>query len=181
MMVFKFLGQNITAKCLLKGRVALPAVAVFLGYCPLALPAQDAPLPQSNVSITVKVLNGKTGLPVWRESANIWIDDDPQMNPKTNLLGTVKIKIPGKAVQLTITPNWAHECRWDGKPNTKFGDSYSVAEILSTGVVSDNFCGATKVAPTPGVLVFYERPTTWKERWNTEWLTPYRTVTKALS
>ncbi len=117
------------------------------------------------MSITIEVLNGQTGKPVWRESPNIWIDKEPSINPYMNLHGKAKIKVSGSATQLWITPDLGHECRWRDGPSTKLTVSYSIAEILRTGVVSQNFCGAATIAPTPGVLVFYELPSTSRERW----------------
>lgn len=137
------------------------AVALLCCYYPLALGAQEA----TTASITIRVLNGKTGKPVWRESPNIWIDKEPSINPYTNLHGKAKIKVSHRDAQLRITPNFGHECRWKDGLNTNPMLSYSIAEILHTGVVSQNLCGAVAVAPTPGVLVFYELPSTWRERW----------------
>jgi len=117
------------------------------------------------VSITIKVLNGKTGKPVWRESPNIWIDKEPSINPYTNLHGKAKIKVSSRATQLWITPDFGHECRWKDGDSTKTTVPYSIAEILRTGVVSQNFCGAATIAPIPGVLLFYELPSTWQELW----------------
>lgn len=138
----------------------LLAIAVLFCY-PLALAAREA----TTVSITIKVLNGKTGKPVWRESPNIWIDKEPSINPYTNLLGKAKIKVSSSAIQLWITPDFGHECRWKDGPPTKTTVSYPIAEILRTGVVSQNSCGAATIPPTPGVLVFYELPSTWRELW----------------
>jgi hypothetical protein len=64
-----------------------------------------------------------------------------------------------------MTPDFGHECRWKDDPSTKTRVPYSIAEILRTGVVSQNFCGAAAIAPIPGVLVFYELPSTWRELW----------------
>lgn len=138
------------------------AITMLLCHYPLALTAQRA----ATVSIIIKVLNGKTGKPVWRESPNIWIDKDALIDPYTNLLGKAKIKVSSNAAQLWITPDFGHECRWKDGDNSKMTVSYSIAEILRTGVVSQNFCGAGTIAPTPGVLVFYELPSTWRELWN---------------
>jgi hypothetical protein len=114
----------------------------------------------SDVLITIKVLNGKSGKPVWRESANIYIDDSNEnINPRTDHHGEAKLRIPAGAQRIKISTNWGHECR----PVPPF-PSYAVSEILQKGVVTDNSCGAVTVSSIPGVLVFYERPSTWWER-----------------
>ena len=70
----------------------------------------------SDVLITIKVLNGKNGKPVWRESPNVYIGNSTEnINPRADRYGKTKVR-------------------------------------------------RIKVNPTPGVLVFYERPSTWWER-----------------
>lgn len=113
-----------------------------------------------DVLITIKVLNGKSGKPVWRESPNVYIGDSIQnVNPRTDRHGQAKLRIPANAETIKISPNWGHECRPVTTP-----PSYSVAEILQKGIVAQNSCGVATVSPMPGVLVFYERPSTWRER-----------------
>jgi hypothetical protein len=141
--------------------------AILSCYFWLAPALQQAePSSAAAVSITIKVLNGKTGKPVWRESPNIWVDKLPHINPYTSLRGVAKIRVAGDAALLTITPDWGHECRSNGDPSAKVEISYSVTEIIRTGVVGQNFCGVARVPPTPGILVLYELPSTWRERWN---------------
>ncbi len=117
-------------------------------------------------SITILVLNGVNGRSVWREEPNVWIDDEPRLTHKTNLFGKTKIEVPASAKELAISPNWGHECRGGDNPQARTNIRYSIAEILSTGVVALNLCGKFTRKPQPGVLVFYERPSTWKELWN---------------
>jgi len=121
------------------------------------------------VSITIKVFNGKTGRPVWRESPLIWIDKEAFISPYTNLRGKAKIKVSRGATQLRIMPDFGHECRWKDGDSSEMAVSYSIAEIRRTGVVSPNFFGAARIAPTPGVLIFYELPSTGRARWNGLW------------
>ena len=44
--------------------------------------------------------------------------------------------------------------------------AYNIDEILRTGIVGPNLCGAKTEAPTPGVLTIYVIPETFKELWN---------------
>ena len=114
----------------------------------------------SGVLITIKVLNGKSGKPVWRESPNIYIDDSNEnINPSTDHHGEAKLRIPASAQKIKISANWGHECR-----SVPPFPSYAVSEIFQKGIVTDNSCGTLTVSPIPGVLVFYERPSTWWER-----------------
>lgn len=122
--------------------------------------------PSPTVFITIVVLNGTNGRPVWRESPNIWVDDEERLNPKTDLLGKTRIEISSRANQIMISPNWGHECRGGDNPQATTAISYSVAEVLRSGVVTLNLCGKSTSKPKPGVLIFYERPSTFKELWN---------------
>ena len=112
------------------------------------------------MQITIKVLNGKNGKPVVLESPNVYVGDSiGNVNPHTDRHGQARLRIPTNAETIKISPNWGDECR---RATTL--PSYSIAEILQKGIVTENSCGASRVNPTPGVLVFYERPHTWWER-----------------
>lgn len=105
-------------------------------------------------------------MPVFRESPNIWVDNGEQLNPKTDLFGKTKIRVPSNANQIMISPNWGHECRGGDNPQAITHDRYSIAEVLRIGVVTLNLCGKFTRKPEPGVLIFYEKPSSFKELWN---------------
>ncbi|MBE7182672.1 MAG: hypothetical protein INR71_15945, partial [Terriglobus roseus] len=48
--------------------------------------------------------------------------------------------------------------------NTEKSERFSVAAILSTGVVAQNQCGKTTESPTPGQLTLYFRTMNVLER-----------------
>jgi len=147
--------------------LALTVVGCVAAHDTAVKPGHNVGSPPSpKVSITVVVLNGTNGNPVWRESPNIWVDGEPHINPRTDLLGKAKIEISSSANQIMISPNWGHECRGDDNPQATTDISYPVAEILRNGVVTLNLCGKSTRKPKPGVLIFYERPSTFKELWN---------------
>ena len=56
------------------------------------------------------------------------------------------------------------DCR--SKDLSPVADSYSLTDILKTGVVSPNYCGSSKTKPKPGVLVIYVTPSTFKQLWD---------------
>jgi hypothetical protein len=145
----------------------MPGMKASLCFC-LVLIGGLVATPQTShkVSITILVLNGANGRPVWGESPNIWVDDESRLNPRTNLLGKTKIYVSSDVNEIKISPNWGHECRGGDNPQARTDIRYSVAEVLRTGVVTLNLCGKSTRKPEPGVLIFYERPSTWKERWD---------------
>jgi hypothetical protein len=53
---------------------------------------------RSGVLITIKVLNGKNGRPVWRESPNVYIGNSTEnINPRTDRHGQANVRIPTNA------------------------------------------------------------------------------------
>lgn len=147
----------------------IPALFLTMVGCVPIHPTQSVQghnVPASQkVAITIVILNGANENPVWRESPNIWVDEEPRLNPKTDLRGKTKIEIPRTANHIMISPNWGHECRGGDNPQATTDISYSIDEILRTGIVTLNLCGKSTRTPEPGVLIFYERPSTLKEIW----------------
>ena len=135
-------------------------LALLFSFSPLATGQTAHNTAGSDVLITIKVLNGKSGKPVWRESPNVYIDNsNNNVNPRTDRHGVAKLRVPVNGQRIRVSPNWGHECR----PVATL-PAYSIAEILQKGVVAENSCGAATINPMPGVLVFYELPSTWWER-----------------
>ena len=127
--------------------------------------------PQSNeprpTRIVLKILNGKTGWPIWAELPNVWIGAatsplDPSL--KTNWRGEIKLNVPTIGPrELRFLPNWYADCRSFGDQIVGSKLKYSVDEILENGIVAENVCGKKRAKPTPGVLILYVRPRTWLE------------------
>ena len=107
--------------------------------------AQAQEIPRSKQEITVRVVDGVTGLPEWFEFPNIWIGSSTSpSNPRLNFLGEVQ-----------------NGYRGDVDKGRKF--RYSLDEILETGVVVENVCGWVHAKRQPGVIVFYVRHRTLAE------------------
>jgi|HubBroStandDraft_6_1064221.scaffolds.fasta_scaffold159516_3 hypothetical protein len=117
--------------------------------------------------VVLRILNGKTGLPVWAELPNVWLGGanspiDPP--PRTNLRGEIKLEMSDAGPrELRFLPNWYVDCRSTGDQMAGNKLKYSVDEILANGIVAENVCGMKRGKPTPGVLILYVRPRTWLE------------------
>jgi hypothetical protein len=117
--------------------------------------------------VVLRILNGKTGWPIWAELPNVWLGGanspiDPP--PRTNLRGEIKLEVPASGPhELRFLPNWYVDCRSSGDQMAGNKLKYSVDEILAEGIVAENVCGKPRAKPTPGVLTLYVRPRTWME------------------
>jgi len=117
--------------------------------------------------VALRILNGKTGWPVWVELPNVWLGGanspiDPP--PQTNLRGEIKLEVPAADLrELRFLPNWYVDCRSSDDQLAGNKLKYSIGEILAVGIVAENVCGKPRAKPTPGVLTLYVRPRTWTE------------------
>jgi hypothetical protein len=86
------------------------------------------------------------------------------VNPATNWTGEIVVDVTGAVPrELRFLPNWYADCRYEGDVQKGSQVKYSIAEILSNGVVGENVCGGRHAKPIPGVLVLYVRPRTLQE------------------
>jgi hypothetical protein len=146
-----------------------------------ALAAVSGSAQQANVGsatatekITIKLLNGKTGRPVWwrglayvRVGNAIGRTDLDSLSKRTNLLGEAEVNVSDADPPLVeIGVDFiSRDCRYAPKASVQ-PLIYSIYEIRAKGVVSDNYCGGPKRGPKPGVLMIYVIPSTFWELWN---------------
>jgi len=139
------------------------ALALLQGAVPTAHSGPTAPR-----HITLRLVNGKSGLPVWwLGSPHVSVGSNKvPIRRRTNLLGEETIDVTA-ADQPTISV-WVDfidkDCR--SKDFSRVPNTYSLTDILKTGVVSPNYCGSSKTQPKPGVLVIYVTPATFRELWD---------------
>jgi hypothetical protein len=125
-------------------------------------------------AITIKLLNGKTGRPVWwRGLAYVRVgrainrrDLDP-IDKRTNLVGEAKVEVSdANPSQVEVEVDFiSRDCRYSPQSQSN-SLIYSIDEIRAKGIVSENYCGGPKRAPKPGVLMIYVIPSTLRELWN---------------
>jgi hypothetical protein len=118
-----------------------------------------------SLSITIRILNGKTGKPVTDELPNIWFDDAKDAtNIPTNAKGEISLPIGTPEPQnIRFLPNHYVDCRYAKDRVGGMRLKMPLAEIVSKGVVAGNLCGKQHIDPTPGVLVMYVRKRTLME------------------
>jgi hypothetical protein len=133
--------------------------------CGSELSAQTRSRTDSRQKITVRIVDGVTGLPEWFEFPNIWIGArTDSRNPRLNARGEIQIDITEASPRtIGFLPNWYADCRYHGDIDTGREVRYSLDDILETGVVGNNVCGWFHAKPQPGVIVFYVRHRTFLE------------------
>jgi hypothetical protein len=124
--------------------------------------------------ITIKLLNGKTGRPLWwRGLASLRVGNmvnHRDVNPidkRTNLFGEAEVDVTDASPpQIEIGVNFiSRDCRYEPQSQSH-SLIYSIDEILTKGIVSDNYCGGSRRAPKPGLLMIYVIPSTTRELWS---------------
>jgi hypothetical protein len=132
----------------------------------------QTPLPVKQ-KITIKLLNGKTGRPVWwrglasvRVGSMIGRADCAAIDKRTDLVGEAKVDVTNaNPREITIGADFiSRDCRYTPQSQAR-SPIYSIDEIQAKGIVSDNYCGGPRRAPKPGVLMIYVIPSTLRELW----------------
>jgi hypothetical protein len=115
--------------------------------------------------LTVKVLDGVTGLPMWFEFPNVWIGSADDAVSRLDIKGEAQFEVSNaKPRVIRVSSNWYADCRYPGDARDAGSKvEYSIDEILERGVVAENVCGSRHAKPTPGAIILYMRQRTFKE------------------
>jgi hypothetical protein len=142
-------------------RLLLPACLL----CSFRLPAQSPGQTGLRQKITLRIVDGITGLPEWFEFPNIWIGaSTDSRNPRLNIRGEIQIDVTEVSPrEIRFLPNWYADCRYHADEDTGMKVRYAFDEILESGVVGKNVCGWFHAKSQPGVIVFYVRHRTLLE------------------
>jgi hypothetical protein len=119
-------------------------------------------------TIRVLVLNGHTGKPISNTGVSVFRDprigNGIQNQPSTDAGGVMTITAPIDG-QVSATVNQYPTCAHVSKADRGKGRiTFSVAEIISTGVVRRNDCSKRTAPPHPGELTLFVRPLNLWER-----------------
>ena len=131
-------------------------------------------LPTKHEQITVKIRNGKTGLPIWLASPYVYVgkvdtQHMAQFRRKTTLWNDAHVDVTGANPRnVTVVVDFVHrDCRYatsDGSMSA--AADFDLDVILSKGIVAPNLCSSKTQTPEPGVLTIFVIPATFKELWN---------------
>jgi hypothetical protein len=134
---------------------------------------------QTGKTITVRMLDGKTGKLITTSTFLVRVDHDPTVHADwvaPNEDGTGKLSVPRSASLLSIRGTYDSSmtiyvnCDSASEKTNPLDRWYSIAEIFSLGVAAPNSCvkpaEADKLKPAakPGEFVFFVRKQNWREQ-----------------
>jgi hypothetical protein len=129
---------------------------MLIALCPALLFGQD-------VTVNIRLFNGRNGKPITDENLNVWFDNatgSRLFRPDQN--GIIKLVVARDGV-LSFGPNVELTCHPYGKEEHSLR-KYKVSAILENGVADQNLCSTkVHVKANPGEFVFFERPRTFWE------------------
>ncbi len=146
--------------------IAMCCLAAMFSFKSL-IGAQTEGVPRS-VDIAVQVLDGRNGKPIPNQRLLVFIGTSSEAAKShaehTDLTtdkdgrGTLRL-YPNQTQWIQVWTDGRVLCYSDPNQN-----SLSVNAIMSTGFVTANTCGGVMKDPTPGHLVVFARPASFKEK-----------------
>jgi hypothetical protein len=127
---------------------------------------------QSENTIHIRLLDGKTGLPVEASNYLVRIDRQETVHNEWVHIGddkSVTVTLPFDATLIAVkaTYNMGLEtyinCDAAKESNKERDIWYPISEILGKGMVAPNECSTTHYTAKPGEFVFFVRKRTWRE------------------
>jgi hypothetical protein len=127
---------------------------------------------QSENTIHIRLLDGKTGLPVKASNYLVRVDHhDTAHNEWVHINddGTVTVTLPPDAKEIAVKATYEMSTETYvncevAKESDKDRDIwYPIAQILKSGVVAPNECSQTHYNAAPGEFVFFVRKHNWRE------------------
>jgi len=137
-------------------------------------------LAQTEKTITIRVLNGKTGVPLLPSGYLVRINHEQTAHANwvvQNDDGSGKLIVPGGASLLSIQATYDVSTQTYINCDSIVGNAlpvdrwYAISEILASGIVAPNACGKPKdaakikVVAKPGEFVFLVRRMSTREQW----------------
>jgi hypothetical protein len=127
---------------------------------------------QTPTTISIRLLDGKTGLPVKASNFLVSVDHNETPHPewvKINDDGTVNVTVPAdaKLISVKATYNMGMDTFVNcdaAKENDKERNIwYPIAAIVNAGVVAPDECAKTAFTAKPGEFVFFVRKRAWND------------------
>jgi hypothetical protein len=142
------------------------ALLAFLTAFSIALQAQ------SSQSVSIRLLDGKTGLSVKASNFLVRVDHNDTVHPewvKINDDGSVVVTLPADAKEISVKATYSMgmdtyvNCDAANESDKERNIWYSIATILSTGIVAPDECAKTAFKPKPGEFLFFVRKRSWHD------------------
>ena len=128
---------------------------------------------QTGKTISIRLLDGKTGLPLKASNYLVLIDHhDTVYNEwvKINDDGSVIVTLPADATEFSVKATYDMSmetyinCDAAKETDKERNIWYPVSIILKAGVVAPDECGKTDFDAKPGEFVFFVRKRDWRDK-----------------
>ena len=129
--------------------------------------------PQTPKTISIRLLDGKTGLPVKASNFLVRVDHQDTLHPewvKINDDGTVIVTLPTDAKEISVKATYDMgmdtyiNCDAAKENDKERNIWYPISAILNAGVVAPDECAKTDFVPKPGEFIFFVRKRDWRDR-----------------
>lgn len=153
-------------------------IRLWFGLAVCACLTSLAPQGKAQKTLTVKVLDGKTGEKVSPNNIEVRINRQQTSRiewVKLNDDGTAQVTLPDNATAISVRATYANStdyyvnCDMAKQKDPTADGWYPVGDIIADGVVIPNDCvrpkdaSKVKVDPKPDEFVVFVRKRTWKE------------------
>jgi len=135
---------------------------------------------QSGDTVTIRMLDSKTGLPIVAREFMVWLSESSSAQRSghepiwvhADSQGRGELQLPSGAHFIRVyatygKANWGYVDCDAVKDRTQAQQWYSVTDILRTGVTAPNYCSAKKAEAKAGEFVFFVREMTFWEKMKT--------------
>lgn len=128
---------------------------------------------QSDNIIHIRLLDGKTGLPVQADNYLVRVDGDETVHNDwvhINDDGSVMVTVPADAKEIAVKATYNMDmdtyinCAISKESEKERNVWYSVSKIVQTGLVAPNECSETHYTAKPGEFVFFVRKRSWRDK-----------------
>lgn len=154
-------------------KLPLPARTLSCAAWIFAAIALISPLhPQDANTIHIRLLDGKTGMPVKADNFLVRVDHNDTVHNEWVHIGddgSVTVTVPPAAKEIAVKATYDTSTEIyincdAAKESDKERDIwYSIPDILKTGKVAPNECSKTNYAAKPGEFIFFVRKRGWRD------------------
>ncbi len=152
----------------------MPAIRTFVALLSAAVLCAGLHA-QSENTIHIRLLDGKTGLPLKAANYLVRIDHHDTVHNewvRMNDDGTVIVTLPSDAREIAVKATYDLSietyinCDVAKETDKERDVWYPISQILQSGLVAPNECSQTHYTAKPGEFVFFVRKRTWREQQN---------------
>lgn len=128
---------------------------------------------QAPRTISIRLLDGKTGLPVKASNFLVRVDHNDTVHPewvRINDDGTVIVTLPADAKEFSVKATYSMgmdtyvNCDAAKENDKERNIWYSITTVLNTGVVAPDECARTDFKAKPGEFIFFVRKRAWHDQ-----------------